>query len=80
MKIVVKTFSFHLKWSRLVDHLKTGPEIGWLMTILKPDRRVFKWSLHKCSVATLQHLPSVRTDVNKFFKLNILDVQLIVPV
>jgi hypothetical protein len=23
---------FYVKWSRLVDHLKTGPEIEWLKT------------------------------------------------
>jgi hypothetical protein len=28
---------FIYKWSRLVDHLKTRPEIGRLNTILKPD-------------------------------------------
>jgi hypothetical protein len=31
----IKKNLFHIKWSRLEDHSKTGPVIGWLKTIQK---------------------------------------------
>jgi hypothetical protein len=37
MKKVMKAFFFHIKWSRLVDRLNTGLQVGSLKTIQKPN-------------------------------------------